>query len=254
MRTTHFTKTYATQEATAAADRHRTWLAAHAQPLRQPALTVIGPKSLTFEWIEGRHAEPGDLPRLAGLLGDAHGTAWTSDLRSVSLNGPHTFRDGTQFGGYLAVREVALRRRLEQGHLPDRIALHAMLTLLEKTAEGPAAFYKDSNPRNFLFTEDGTLFTLDTDDLTLAPFGYDLAKLITTLVMTYGPLGPPAIDEALSTYNEAAGRHDSRLGTTDRERLDDFLALHCVLTAPYAGRNGYRFGRPVPRPRLQGLA
>lgn len=254
MKIAHFTKNYATPEQTAAAARHYAWLAAHAQPLRQPALTVIGPTSLTFERIEGRHAEREDLPRLAGLLGDAHGTAWAGDLHLVPLNMPQTFRDATLLGDYVALREVALRRRLEQGHLPDRIALHAMLTLLEKTAEGPAAFYKDSNPRNFLFTEDGMLFTLDTDDLTLAPFGYDLAKLIATLIMTYGPLDPPLIDEALSAYNDATGRHDSRLGMTDRERLDEFLALHCVLTAPYAGRNGYRFGWPIPRPRLQGLA
>lgn len=254
MKMNRFIKNYATPEQAAAAARHHAWLAAHAQPLRQPTLTVIGPNSLAFERIEGRHAERGDLLRLAGQLGDAHGTAWVSDLRPVSLDEPHTFPDGVLFGDYLAVREVALRRRREQGHLPDRIALHAMLTLLEKTAEGPTAFYKDSNPRNFLFTEDATLFTLDTDDLTLAPFGYDLAKLIATLIMTYGPISPLVIEEALSTYNKAAGRHDSRLGTTGRERLNDFLALHCVLTAPYAGRNGYRFGPPVSRPRLQGLA
>ncbi|MCX5317805.1 hypothetical protein [Streptomyces sp. NBC_00154] len=125
-----------------------------------------------------------------------------------------------------------------------------MLTLLEKTAEGPTAFYKDSNPRNFIITEAGDVYTVDTDDLTLAPMGYDPAKLIATLVLTYGPLPAPAIDSALRAYNEAAERHDPQLGTTDRERLDDFLALHAVLTAPYAGRNGYRHSwpsRPSPR-------
>ncbi|MFC8291129.1 hypothetical protein ACFUJ0_00785 [Streptomyces sp. NPDC057242] len=143
-----------------------------------------------------------------------------------------------------------MRRRLEQGYLPDRVALHAMLTLLEKTAEGPTAFYKDSNPRNFIITEAGDVYTVDTDDLTLAPMAYDLAKLIATMVLTYGPLPTPTIDSALHAYNEAAERHDPRLGTTERERLDDFLALHAVLTAPYAGLNGYRYSwtaRSYPR-------
>ncbi|MFE0132365.1 phosphotransferase [Streptomyces sp. NPDC059037] len=251
---THFTKHYDTPGQIAAAARHYAWIAAHAQPLRQPALTVVGPTSLTFERIQGRPAQQGDLSRLARLLGDAHGAAWASDLRPAAVNMPHTFRDGTLFVDYIGPREVALRKRLEQGYLPDKIALQAMLALLEKTAEGPTAFYKDCNPRNFVITEDGTAFVVDTDDLTLAPFAYDLAKLIATLIMTYGPLPASAADEALGTYNEAASRHDARLGTTDRERLDDFLALHSVLTAPYAGRNGYRYGWPFQRPRLQGPA
>lgn len=250
----HFTKHYESPDQVAAAARHYTWIAAHAQPLRQPALTVVGPTSLTFDRIEGRPAQQGDLPRLARLLGDAHGTAWASDLRPAALNMPHPFRDGMLFGDYVSPREVALRKRLEQGYLPDKIALHAMLALLEKTAEGPTAFYKDSNPRNYVITEDGTVFVVDTDDLTLAPFAYDLAKLIATLIMTYGPLPAHATADALDSYNEAASRHDAGLGTTDRERLNDFLALHSVLTAPYAGRNGYRYGWPFQRPRLQGPA
>ncbi|MBM7166957.1 phosphotransferase [Streptomyces sp. G44] len=245
-----FTKHYETPRQVAAAARHHAWLAEHARALRLPALTVVGPTSLTYEWIDGRPARTEDLLTLAGLLGDAHGTAWTTDLRPASLNTPHHFRDGVAFGDYIGPRQTALRRRLEQGYLPDRVALHAMLRLLEKTAEGPTAFYKDSNPRNFIITEAGDIYTVDTDDLTLAPMGYDLAKLIATLVLTYGPLPAPVVDSALRAYNEAVERHDPRLGTTDRERLDDFLALHAVLTAPYAGRNGYRHSwAPQPCPR-----
>ncbi|MFF4874195.1 phosphotransferase [Streptomyces sp. NPDC000961] len=197
---------------------------------------------MTFERVEGRPARPEDMPLLTELLGNAHGAAWTSDLRSVSLNTPHHFQDGATFGDYLGPRQAALQRRREQGYLPDKVALHAMLTLLEKTAEGPTAFYKDSNPRNFLITKTGAVYTVDTDDLTLAPLAYDLAKLIVTLIATYGPLPEGAISKALATYNRAAACHDVRLGTTGRERLDDFVALHAVLTAPYAGRNGYRHG------------
>ncbi|GGT14743.1 hypothetical protein GCM10010222_65980 [Streptomyces tanashiensis] len=245
----YFTKRYEAPDRVAAAARHHAWLAEHARPLRLPALTVVGPTSLTYEWIDGSPARPEDLLALAALLGDAHGAAWTTDLRPASLNTPHRFQDGIAFGDYIGPRQTALGRRLEQGYLADRVALHAMLALLEKTAEGPTAFYKDSNPRNFIIAEAGDVYTVDTDDLTLAPMGYDLAKLIATMVLTYGPLPAPAIDSALRAYNEAAERHDHRLGTTDRDRLDDFLALHAVLTAPYAGRNGYRHNwpsRPCP--------
>ncbi|MEU8617235.1 phosphotransferase [Streptomyces sp. NPDC048623] len=244
MRPRYFTKRYEAPERVASAARHHAWLAQHAQPLRLPTLTVVGPTSLTYEWIDGRPARPEDLPALAALLGDAHGAAWTTDLRPASLNTPHRFRDGIAFGDYIGPRQTALRRRLEQGYLPDRGALHAMLSLLEQTAQGPTAFYKDSNPRNFLITEAGDVYTVDTDDLTLAPMGYDLAKLIATLILTHGHLPAPAIDSALRAYNEAAERHALRLAATDRERLDDFLTLHAVLNAPYAGRNGYRYSWP----------
>lgn len=242
MTLTRFTKPYESTEAVDAAARHHRWLAVHAPSLRQPELIAQGPNSLVFQWIDGRHARPEDLVRLAALLGDAHGAAWSTDLYRAALDEPYAFRDGTPFPDFLSVREAVLRRRLEQGHLPGRPALQMMLSRLERAAEGPAAFYKDSNPRNFLLTDDGTVFTVDTDDLGLAPFGYDLAKLIATLIMTFGPIDPNAIDEALAAYNRACASHDPLLGTTNRERLDDFLALHAVLTAPYTGRNGYRFG------------
>ncbi|MEV2189807.1 phosphotransferase [Streptomyces phaeochromogenes] len=242
MTTTRFTKPYDSAEAAEAAARHHRWLAVHASPLRQPELIDVGANSLTFEWIDGRHARPEDLVRLAGLLGDAHGSAWSTDLHQAALDESYAFRDGAPFPDFLSVRGAVLRLRLEQGHLPDEAALQMMLSVLERAAGGPAAFYKDSNPRNFLLAEDGTVLTVDTDDLGLAPFGYDLAKLIATLIMTYGPIDPSEVDEALTAYNRACALHDPLLGTTNRERLDDFLALHSVLTAPYAGRNGYRSG------------
>lgn len=237
-----FVKHFETPERATAAVRHHTWIAEHASPLRQPAVTAVESTSATFERVEGRPARPEDMPLLAELLGNAHGAAWTSDLRSAPLTTPHRFQDGTTFGDYLGPRQAALQRRLEQGYLPDKVALNATLVLLEKTAEGPTAFYKDCNPRNFLITETGAVYTVDTDDLTLAPLAYDLAKLIVTLIATYGPLPEGAVSEALTAYNRAAACHDVRLGETGRERLDDFFALHAVLTAPYAGRNGYRHG------------
>jgi hypothetical protein len=241
MTAAEFVKHYDNPAAAAAACRHYLWLAACAWPLRQPGLHTVTGASIRFEHINGRHAETHDLPRLAALLGDAHGAAWESDLRNARLDTPHALLDGNSIGDFLTSRRTALHRRLEQGYLPDIAALRAMLTLLEKPIGGPAAFYKDSNPRNFLVTGDGTIFAVDTDDLTLAPFGYDLAKLLATLTMTYGDIRAAGIETALQIYNRAAARHDARLGATTRELLDVFLALHEVLNAPYAGRNGYRY-------------
>ncbi|MFG2651240.1 phosphotransferase [Streptomyces sp. NPDC048436] len=250
-----FTKHYAEPERTSAALRHYRWLAQHAKPLRQPGLGVSGPLSLTFERITGRPVRPDDLPRVAAMMGDAHGAAWSTDLATATLHTPHRFQDGTVFADYLGPRRKALQRRLGQGHLPNRTALHTMLDLLEKTASGPCAFYKDSNPRNFIVTAAGDIFTVDTDDLSLAPMGYDLGKLIATLLLTYGLLTSEAIDDACDAYNQALRRHDPRLGTTDRERLDDFLVLHALLTAPYLGRNGYNHSWPAHiRRRVQGAS
>ncbi|MFI1888780.1 phosphotransferase [Streptomyces jumonjinensis] len=248
-----FTKRYQTPERTAAAVRHYRWIGQHVKPLRQPVLISTGSDSLTFERVEGRPVRPEDLPRMAELLGHAHGAAWSSDLQTASLNTPHCFQDGTAFDDYLGPREAALRQRHAQGYLPDKVSLYAMLGLLEETAQGPSAFYKDSNPRNFIITGAADIVTVDTDDLSLAPMGYDLAKLITALHLTYGPLTDQAINAALFAYNAAARCYGARLGATDRERLDDFLALHAVLTAPYVGRNGYHYSRPM-RPRTRGTS
>src|SRR2546425_950784 len=108
-----FTKDYETPTQAAAAARHYGWLATHAKPLRQPALTAAGSTSLTFEFIDGRHARREDLLRLAELLGDAHGTAWTSELHRAQLDSPYTFRDVTRFEDFRSCRETALRKRLE---------------------------------------------------------------------------------------------------------------------------------------------
>ncbi|WP_330457444.1 phosphotransferase [Streptomyces sp. NBC_00820] len=245
MNLTPFTKHYATWERATRAVRHYRWINEHAKPLRQPALHAVGSDSLTFERIEGRSVRPEDLPRMAELLGHAHGAAWASDLQSASLGTPHRFQDGTTFDDYLSPREIALRRRHEQGYLPNKAALYAMLSLLKATAQGPCAFYKDSNPRNFIVTSTQDIVAVDTDDLSLAPMGYDLAKLIAALHLTYGPLTDQAVNAALHAYNAAARSHGARLGTTDRGQLDSFLGLHAVLTAPYVGRNGYHYSLPL---------
>ena len=235
-----FVKRYDSPASVARAVRHHYWLAANAAPMRQPRICGTAATSITFEHIAGRHARTGDLRAIAGLLGDAHGTAWDASLRHADLRAPHPVPGGC-IGDYLTCRRAALRRRLEQGFLPGTAALRAALALLEETAAGTAAFYKDSNPRNFLITGSQTIFVIDTDDVTLAPFGYDLAKLIVTLQMTYGSVRPAAVTAALDAYNQRAARHGQHHATT-LAQLDSFAALHQVFNAPYAGRHGYRTG------------
>jgi hypothetical protein len=239
MKPSRFTKQYGSPERCQTAVRHYAWLAQHATPVRLPALRAIGPTSLVFDFIDGRHAQPADLPLLAAHLGDVHGSAWANDLHRARLSVPHVPGEGLVLADYPASRLQALGARHRAGFLATDAALSAARDLLARTVSGPAAFYKDANPRNFLITDDA-VFTIDIDDLTLAPFGYDLAKLIVTLAMTYGDLSPVAVREALDRYNQAAAAYDDSLGRTDSGRLDAFMELHRILTAPYLGRGGYR--------------
>ncbi len=241
-----FTKHYSDPQRCAAAVRHYAWLAAHARPLRQPELRVIGPRHLAFDEIDGRHAQPRDLPLLAAMMGDAHGAAWTGELHRARLNQTHPLPGGFRLHDYVASRTLVLQRRWEQGFLANYQAMRDMTALLRRSATGPVAFYKDSNPRNFLITQAGEIYTVDVDDLTLAPFGYDLAKLIHTLALAHGPLEPNQVREALGRYNEAAMGHHPSLGSTHSKRLADFLQLHRALTAPYEDRPHYPYAHLQP--------
>lgn len=110
----------------------------------------------------------------------------------------------------------------------------------------PAALYKDANIRNFLLTDDGVA-VVDFDDLTLAPFGYDLAKLVVSAAMTYGQLDPHMIELALNTYNS----HTAAVGRFTEcpmQHLRVYAEFHHLLTAPYLHRNGYRHPWPRVRP------
>lgn len=241
--TSRYTKRYTSAERCQTAVRNYTWLAQHAAPLLLPALRAVGPTSLVFEFIEGRHAEPADLPRIAAHMGDVHGAAWVDDLHRARLDAPHTPGQGVALADYPTSRRRALAARHSAGFLPSEADLDAAQELLTSSLTGPAAFYKDANPRNFLITADA-IVTIDVDDLTLAPFGYDLAKLIVTLTMTHGSLPTTAVREALDQYNRAASSHHESLGQTDMERLAVCMRLHGILTAPYLGRGGYRHRAP----------
>lgn len=241
----YFVKDFADPERCSAARRHHAWLTRCAPALVQPDVVAVGPSSLSFRYVQGRHAKPADLPRLAAMLGTAHGQAWARELQHAVLHQPHQATGGELLTAYAPARGQALERRLADGYLPDRSTLLSLLDILERTAEGPTAFYKDTNPRNLLISASAVV-TVDVDDLTLAPFGYDLAKLVHTLALSNHPLPPTAVQAAIRQYNTAAAETDERLATLTPTRFNDFLLLHRALTAPYRDRDHYRHGIPQP--------
>lgn len=91
-------------------------------------------------------------------------------------------------------------------------------------------------------------FTIDHDFLTLAPFGYDLAKLITSLAMTHGPLPSALIAEALAAYNQALPGPPHHIPEVRCSDLMAWAEVHHVLTSHYLGRRGYRYGWHECRP------
>ncbi|MGP3949602.1 phosphotransferase [Streptomyces sp. 7N604] len=242
-----FVKPYASVAARVRAQRNHLWLTSHAQPFALPRILSSRSTELEFEWINGRHAKPRDLVMLAAHLGDAHGSAWCAGLHGARLTAVYVC-DGHVIPDFVGLRVTALRQRFRDGHIAMAQDLDEALGLLHHGTTGPAAFYKDTNPRNILITPDRRPVTLDTDDLSLAPFGYDLAKLVVTLAMTHG--APPAdhIAQALAAYNAAAASHDRELDGTTLPRLLRYADLHGVLTAPYVGRGGYRWPWTCLRP------
>ncbi|WP_405657813.1 phosphotransferase [Streptomyces sp. NBC_00079] len=247
-----FTKAYATETQRVRAQRNHEWLSCHAEPMALPPIIESRPRALTFTRVEGQHPEPHDLERVAQHLGSCHGSAWHGCLHKAQLAKTYV-SDGHVLAGFIGPRAAVLRQRFHDGYIASAQALDATFTLLRKTAGRPATFYKDSNPRNILITPAGPLVTIDTDDLTLAPFGYDLAKLVVTLSMTHGPLEDVQVNGALAAYNSAAAAHHPRLGETTLTQLMEYAELHGFLTAPYLGRGDYRWPwtrvRPTPTPR-----
>lgn len=226
-----FVKPYTAPERAAAARAHRDWLASLNSGVRVPTLRSADPHQLVFEYLGDRQPGPGDLGALAQVLGQLHAAAYRSQLHNARLDEPFPAPRG------LVIRDFVAPRREILSWMP--------------AAGMPAAFYKDANIRNFLLTDDGVA-VVDFDDLTLAPFGYDLAKLIVSTAMTHGRLDPQDVDRALEIYNTHTAQADR--GTTCRKaQLRVYAELHHLLTKRYLHRNGYRYAwaevRPWPVPR-----
>ncbi|MEV6734836.1 phosphotransferase [Streptomyces sp. NPDC051364] len=235
-----FTKDYPGPEPAARAAAHHAWLERTGLPV--PHLITLHARALEFEHVPGRHATPGDLPAIARLLGRAHTTAHHRHLSRVHLDHDLVLPDVGVLPSFTAARAARVRQLLETGAVPDpAFTTDQAVELIHSAATEPAAFYKDANPRNFLVTP-GEITIVDFDDLTLAPFGYDLAKLLVTTAMTHGPLPAGLTTEALSAYNDTAAH------PCTPERLADWMEIHHILTSPYTGRNGYAHSWHTLRP------
>lgn len=227
MTTATFVKCYRDPRRAQAARAHRDWLAALDCGVRLPALRSATPHQLEFEHLGHRQPGPDDLGVLAHALGLMHAAAHTSQLHTARLDVPFTTPGG------LVITDFVTPRR-------------GMLDRMPVPAAGlPVAFYKDANIRNFLLTDTGAAI-VDFDDLTLAPFGYDLAKLIVSTAMTHGRLDPHTITAALEVYNT----HTAAAGDTacPLQRLRAYTEFHHLCTARYLHRNGYRHAWPDVRP------
>jgi len=244
----HFVKRYASAPARNRAEANYRWLARLQGPAHLPELRYSGERQLCFQHVEGRHAVPDDLTMLVAHLGDIHGSVHQAELRKAELPRAYRAAGGQVLPSFLAGRLAAVERELATGHVPNPRLTISQACRLITSADGPAAFYKDANPRNFLITPDGTPVTIDFDDLTLAPFGYDLAKLIVTLAMTHGPIHGAAITEALNAYNSAVADHCPTLPPVTWEELMSWAEIHHILTARYAGDGRYPFPWDQARP------
>jgi hypothetical protein len=246
--TGQFVKRYSNEGARRRAEENYRWLAGLQSPLLLPQMRAATGRDLCFERIDGRHADPGDLPMLAALLGDVHGTAYSRQLRDARLGQPFQTPDGHVLPSFPGGRVDAMARELEAGSVPGAGFTVAQAQRLLADADGPAAFYKDANPRNFLITPAGTLVTIDFDDLTLAPFGYDLAKLVVTLAMTHGPLPAALTAAALIAYNTATAAHSGALPGVTWDELMNWAEIHHILTSRYAadGRYAHQWNEARP--------
>ncbi|TQS41813.1 phosphotransferase [Cryptosporangium phraense] len=215
-----------------AARRHRDWLEQLGSGIRLPHAHPGTGTLQILERIEGRQPEIRDLVDLAIVLGRLHGTAYQQHLHAAQLDDPFTATPALTIPDFCACRQQVLAR-------------------FDVPVGGDVAFYKDANLRNFLITTDGPA-VVDFDDLTLAPFGYDLAKLVVSLVMTYGSIAASAIHEALDAYNTAVVHAGGPASSATAYDLALYAEIHHVLTARYLHRNGYEHSwadtRPWPIP------
>jgi hypothetical protein len=252
--TGQFVKRYPDDRSQSRAENHYRWLAGLGNPLLLPELHAAARLDLCFEYIDGRHAHPADLTMLAGHLGDVHGTAYVRELRDARLDQPFRTSSGHVMPSFPDRRVDAVVRELRSGYVPDAALTIDQAQRLLADADGPAAFYKDANLRNFLLTPTGNPVSIDFDDLTLAPFGYDLAKLVVSLAMTYGLLPVALVDNALTAYNTGTAAHSRDVPGVSWDELMNWAEIHHILTSRYAAdsRYAYQWNEVRPSSRTTG--
>lgn len=181
-----------------------------------------------FEWIDGRHpGSDAELHLTVRALGKL-------DRRVMAAAGKLDRR--------VASLEPFWPRRAQILHQRIASTAGALLTaddveqLRRLAAALPLALYKDTNCRNVLLGADDAVWLVDFDDLTLAPVGYDLAKLIVSVAMTQARR--PDLDSLTATYVDALQAPIDPNSFTPSVLA--WCAMHDVLTARYIGHNGYR--------------
>jgi hypothetical protein len=224
-----FVKRYTDPARGLAAQAHLRWLRQLDSGIRLPHLYPSIATHLVFERLSGRLPGPGDLAVLADALGQLHGSAYARELHAARLGHPFEADTGTALPAFPDGRE------------------HALAQLGRSWFGAPAAFYKDANLRNFVITPSGPA-VVDFDDLTLAPFGYDLAKLVVSTAMTFGPLRRKQIEAALTTYARSVETAGGPHQPCSLPQLASYTEVHHLLTAKYLHQNGYQHAWPDVRP------
>lgn len=252
---THHLKHYKDLDIRQRALSNYSWLAGLEPLILLPRLlTAWNGEYVCFEHIEGRHALLRDLTELAAYLGGMHRAAYARELHQARLCEPYRTWTGHTLRGFPDARMDAVARELRAERVPGTRLTVQQARELIGGADGPAVFYKDANPRNFIITPARDLFTIDFDDLSLAPLGYDLAKLVVTLAMTHGPVPVQDIGAALNAYNAATSRNGDALPEVRWEELMSWAEIHHILTIRFAadGRYPYRWDQTRPATRWTG--
>ena len=193
-----------------------------------PRLIAVQPENgmLGFERIVGRHAlDISDLERVSAQLG-----RWHWQLAKERHAGDRGSLLRQKIKPFLPARAKLLRTLQAPGMLVDGSQAGAVGALAERC---PPSIYKDVNVRNVLVGAT-QIYHVDFDDLSLAPAGYDLAKLLVSWAMTHVPR--PPVETLLTSYNRAAGGELCGPGV-----LAVWIEVHHVLTSRYVGRGSYRY-------------
>ena len=231
-----FAKLYPTPERAGAAAQNHNWLAGHEPLLRVPTLFAQDGSRLQFEYVDGRYPDLGDLPALADHLGALHAGLHRRELHAARLDTPFIAATGLVIPDFPSSRRAAVADRLARGLVP-RPGLSPADADRLLTSRHPVAIYKDTNIRNILITDTGPVH-VDFDDLTLAPNGYDLAKLLISAAMTHGPAAIQRIPETTERYDRAllAGG----LPSCGLRQIAAWCDIHHIFTARYLGQHGYK--------------
>ncbi|MEV0898182.1 phosphotransferase [Actinoplanes sp. NPDC049802] len=228
MSSTAFVKRYRDPACGLAAQAHLRWWDDLGAGIRLPHRFPGTATHLILERISGHTPELGDLPQVAAALGRLHGIAYARHLHQAHLDRPFDTGAGLTIADFYTGRH--------------RVLADSGLD----TAGLPAAVYKDANIRNFLITKSGPAL-LDFDDLTLAPFGYDLAKLVVSAVMTTGSSALSYTTALLAIYNDHVTAAGGPAAPCTLWQFASYADIHGLLTARYLHTNGYRHPWPAGR-------